>query len=98
MGQVLFIYKMIRLVLKWVQEQIGIWFLKKMCVDKYVDCKVYLYHKKDFVFMMILFSLQQLWLKLLSEWLSLYKRTCSPWFRLSLKSKLVRAFCDIYKV
>jgi hypothetical protein len=29
-------------------------------VDKHVGYKVYLYHGKDFVFMMISFSLQQL--------------------------------------
>ena len=42
--QVLFIYKMIRLVLKGVQEQLGIEFLEKTCEDKHVGYKVYLFH------------------------------------------------------
>jgi hypothetical protein len=58
-AQVLFIYKKIRLVLKGVQEQL-IGFLEKTCMDKYVGCKVYLHHGKDFVFMMDSYSLQKL--------------------------------------
>jgi hypothetical protein len=34
--QVIFIYKRIMLVLKGVQEQLGIGFLEKTCVDKHV--------------------------------------------------------------
>jgi hypothetical protein len=53
-AQVLVTYKMIRLVLKGVQKQLGIGFLEKMCVGKHVGHKVYFYGK-DFVFMMVLF-------------------------------------------
>jgi hypothetical protein len=58
--QVLFICKRIMLVLKGVQEQLGIGFMEKMCVGKHVGCKVYLHHGKEFIFMMVSFFQQQL--------------------------------------